>query len=66
VAAVLVLCCVNIGGLMISRVAARQREFAVRTAVGASSMRLVRQYLTESFVIAIGGSGLGCYRGLVR
>src|SRR6202166_1412222 len=59
VAAVLVLCCVNIGGLMVSRVAVREREFAVRTAVGASPMRLVRQYLTESFVIAIGGSGLG-------
>jgi predicted permease len=59
VAAVLVLCCVNIGGLMVSRVAAREREFAVRTAVGASPMRLVRQYLTESFVIAIAGSGLG-------
>src|ERR1700688_2587113 len=53
VAAVLVLCCVNIGGLMVSRVAAREREFAVRTAVGASPMRLVLQYLTESFVIAI-------------
>jgi predicted permease len=59
VGAVLLLCCVNIGGLMLSRVAARQREFAVRTAVGASSVRLVRQYLTESFVIAIAGSGLG-------
>jgi predicted permease len=59
VAAVLVLCCVNIGGLMVSRVAAREREFAVRTAIGASPMRLVRQYLTESFVIALGGSGLG-------
>jgi predicted permease len=59
VGAVLLLCCVNIGGLMLSRVAARQREFAVRTAVGASSIRLVRQYLTESFVIAVAGSGLG-------
>src|SRR4029077_7659883 len=52
-------CCVNIGGLMVSRVAARQREFAVRTAEGASSMRLGRQYLTGGFVTAIGGSGLG-------
>jgi predicted permease len=59
VGVVLLLCCVNIGGLMMSRVAARQREFAVRTAVGASSLRLVRQYLTESFVIALAGSGLG-------
>ena len=56
---VLVLCCVNIGGLMMSRVVARQQEFAVRTAVGASAKRLVLQYLTESFVIAVLGSALG-------
>jgi predicted permease len=56
---VLVLCCVNIGGLMVSRVVARQQEFAVRTAVGASAKRLVLQYLTESFVIAVVGSALG-------
>lgn len=59
VGVVLLLCCVNIGGLMMSRVAARQQEFAVRTALGASSRRLVRQYLTESFVIALAGSVLG-------
>jgi len=56
---VLLLCCVNIGGLMMSRVVARQQEFALRTAVGASPTRLVLQYLTESFVIAILGSALG-------
>lgn len=56
---VLVLCCVNIGGLMVSRVVARQQEFAVRTAVGASAQRLVLQYLTESFVIAVLGAALG-------
>jgi predicted permease len=56
---VLVLCCVNIGGLMVSRVVARHQEFALRTAVGASSTRLVLQYLTESFVIALLGSALG-------
>jgi len=59
VAVVLLVCCVNIGGLMLSRVAARQQEFAVRTALGASAQRLVKQSLTESFVIAIAGSGLG-------
>ena len=59
VAVVLLVCCVNIGGLMMSRVAARQQEFAVRTALGASSPRLVRQSLTESFVIAVAGSALG-------
>jgi predicted permease len=59
VAVVLLVCCVNIGGLMMSRVAARQQEFAVRTALGASTQRLVTQSLTESFVIAIAGSALG-------
>ncbi|HSU88511.1 MAG TPA: FtsX-like permease family protein [Terriglobia bacterium] len=59
VGVVLLLCCVNIGGLMMARIAARQREFAVRSAVGASAYRLVRQYLTESFVIALAGSALG-------
>jgi predicted permease len=44
---------------MVSRVVARQQEFAVRTAVGASAKRLVVQYLTESFVIAVVGSTLG-------
>lgn len=59
VGVVLLLCCVNIGGLMMSKVYARQREFAVRTALGARPWRLVRQYLTESFVIAIAGSVFG-------
>jgi predicted permease len=59
VGVVLLLCCVNIGGLMMTRITARQREFAVRSAVGASAYRLVRQYLTESFVIALAGSALG-------
>lgn len=59
VATVLLVCCVNLGGLMMTRVAARQTEFAVRTALGASSQRLVRQSLTECFVIAAAGSAMG-------
>jgi len=59
VGVVLLVCCVNIGGLMMARVAARQQEFAVRTALGASSLRVVRQSLTESLVIAIVGGALG-------
>jgi putative ABC transport system permease protein len=59
VAVVLLLCCVNVGGLMLSKVYARQREFAVRTAIGAAHWRLIRQYLTESFVIALAGAALG-------
>ena len=55
---VLLLCCVNVGGLMMSKVYARQREFAVRTAIGAARWRLIRQYLIESFVIALAGAAL--------
>lgn len=56
---VLLLCCVNVGGLMMSKVYARRQEFAIRTAIGAARWRLIRQYLTESFVIALAGAALG-------
>ncbi len=56
---VLLLCCVNVGGLMVSSVHARAREFAVRTAIGAPRWRLIRQYLAESFVLAFAGAALG-------
>ena len=60
VGVVLLLCCVkDIGGLMMARIGAAARRFAVRSAVGASAYRLLRQYLVESFVIALAGSALG-------
>ena len=59
VAVVLVLCCVNVSGLMMSKLHERRHEFAVRTAIGAGRSRLVRQYLAESFVIALAGAALG-------
>jgi predicted permease len=59
VAVVLLLCCVNVGGLMMSQVYARRHEFAVRTAIGAARWRLIRQYLTESLVLASAGAALG-------
>jgi predicted permease len=59
VAVVLVLCCVNISGLMMAKLHERQHEFAVRTAIGAGRLRLMRQYLAESFVIALAGAALG-------
>jgi predicted permease len=59
VAIVLMLCCINVGGLMMSNVHARRHEFAVRMAMGAGRWRLVRQYLAESFVLAAGGAALG-------
>ena len=59
VLAVLLLCCVNVGGLMMSKVYLRQREFAIRNAIGAARWRLIRQHLTESLVIALAGAALG-------
>ena len=59
VAFVLLLCCVNVSGLMMSKIHERRREFAIRTAIGAARWRLVRQYLTESFLIALAGAALG-------
>jgi predicted permease len=56
---VLLLCCVNVGGLMMSKVYARRHEFAIRKAIGGARLRLVRQYLLESLAIALTGAALG-------
>ncbi len=60
VAAVLLLiCCVNLSGLLIARNSARTRELAVRISLGAGRLRLIRQLITESLVIAVSAGFVG-------